>query len=473
MSSKILLSILVTLYISNTATGQLFNLTEIASGFNKPVDISNSGLPEDKRIFISEKDGKIKVINENGMVLSTPFLDIDSKVNSVSNERGLLSLCFDPQFGTNGHIYVNYTNNNGNTVVSRFTRMSNNNNQIDASSEKIIITVVQPFENHNGGEINFGKDGYLYIGMGDGGSGGDPGNRAQNFKNMLGKILRIDVNTENAPYLIPNDNPYKDNLDTLQEIWSMGWRNPWRFSFDRVTDDMWIADVGQNKWEEVNIESSGQGGLNYGWKCYEGLQEYDFSKCENGTSFVAPIHVYDNKSEIGCSITGGYVYRGVQNPGLYGKYIYADYCSGRFWALYKNNNDEWQNDDLANLQDFHYATFGEDNSGELYVASLISGKVFKISDGTSSTDIITENPSKIIISTNPVSDVLNWSITSNYTGKINWSIFDIQGIKITNTSYIKTDETQTFTIDVSHLKSGEYFLKNDIAPLISNRFIKL
>ena len=253
------------------------------------------------------------------------------------------------QYAINGYFYVNYTNNNGNTVISRFSRSPNNDNQADPTTEKILFTVVQPFDNHNGGEINFGKDGYLYVGMGDGGSGGDPGNRAQNPKNMLGKILRIDVNTEDVPYLIPADNPYKDNVDTLQEIWSMGWRNPWRFSFDRETNDMWIADVGQNKWEEVNIEPAGQGGLNYGWKCYEGLQEYDFSKCDNGTPFVAPIHVYDNKSDVGCSITGGYVYRGSQNPGLFGKYVYADYCTGRFWALYKNSNGNWQNDDLASI----------------------------------------------------------------------------------------------------------------------------
>ncbi len=451
MSSKFLFLLLAILIISTKIEGQVFKLTEVASGFKKPVDISNSGMLGDKRIFITEKDGKIKIIDTTGTVITTPFLDIDSKVNSVSNERGLLGLCFDPQYASNGYIYVNYSNNNGNTVVSRFTRSANNINAIDETSEKMIITIVQPFENHNGGEINFGKDGYLYIGMGDGGSGGDPGNRAQNPKILLGKILRLDVNTENAPYLIPEDNPYKNNADTLQEIWSMGWRNPWRFSFDRETAEMWIADVGQNKWEEINIEAAGDGGLNYGWKCYEGLKEYDFSKCDNGTSFVAPIHVYDNKSDVGCSITGGYVYRGKQNPGMYGKYIYADYCSGRFWALYKNNNGNWQNDDLADLQDFHYATFGEDISGELYVASLSSGKIFKISDGTSSTTSITKQLSKIVILTNPLSNELSWSITSDYSGAIIWSIYDMQGKLLKSVNTVKSNETQSYTIDVTQL----------------------
>lgn len=452
--------------------GQSFKLNDVASGFNKPVDISNTGIPDDKRLFITEKDGKIKIIDETGMILPTPFLDIDNKVNSVSNERGLLGLCFHPEYDINGHFYVNYTNNNGSTVISRFTKSGNNDNLADLASEKILLTIVQPFENHNGGEINFGKDGFLYIGMGDGGSGGDPGNRAQNPKNMLGKILRIDVDTENAPYLIPANNPYKDNTDTLQEIWSMGWRNPWRFSFDRETDEMWIADVGQNKWEEVNIEPSGQGGLNYGWKCYEGLQEYDFSKCDNGTPFVTPIHVYDNKSDVGCSITGGYVYRGTQNPGLYGKYIYADYCTGRFWALYKNSNGDWQNDDLADLQNFHYATFGEDIDGELYVASLSSGRLFKISDGTSSTSELPKYSTKTNILTNPVSNILKWSTTSKYIGNITWFIYDLRGSLFHTIQNHKSEEIQMFTYDISALPGGQYILKSSKDDSEVNRFLK-
>ncbi|HMU04090.1 MAG TPA: PQQ-dependent sugar dehydrogenase [Saprospiraceae bacterium] len=473
MYLKNLLLLISLSIITSNLKAQLFTLKDVASGFNKPVDISNSGIPNDKRLFITEKDGKIKIIDETGSVLPTPFIDIDNKVNSVSNERGLLGLCFHPAYATNGYFFVNYTNNNGNTVISRFTRSATNDNLADATTEKILFTVVQPFENHNGGEINFGKDGYLYIGMGDGGSGGDPGNRAQNPKNMLGKILRIDVDTEDAPYLIPADNPYKENVDTLQEIWSMGWRNPWRFSFDRETNDMWIADVGQNKWEEVNIEPAGQGGLNYGWKCYEGLQEYDFSKCDNGTPFVAPIHVYDNKSDVGCSITGGYVYRGSQNPGLFGKYVYADYCTGRFWALYKNSNGDWQNDDLADLQNFHYATFGEDIAGELYVASLSSGRVFKISDGTSSTTTTSLTSPTIDILTNPLSSILQWRMNAQYKGDITWTIYDLQGKIIKTVQTQKSEDTQLFTADVSQLHIGEYLLKNNVDASITKRFIKL
>jgi|JI7StandDraft_1071085.scaffolds.fasta_scaffold01816_4 glucose/arabinose dehydrogenase len=473
MYFKNLLLLLCVSIITSNVKAQLFTLKDVASGFNKPVDISNTGTPDDKRLFITEKDGKIRIIDETGSVLPTPFIDIDNKVSSTSNERGLLGLCFHPEYAINGYFYVNYTNNNGNTVISRFSRSPNNDNQADPTTEKILFTVVQPFDNHNGGEINFGKDGYLYVGMGDGGSGGDPGNRAQNPKNMLGKILRIDVNTEDVPYLIPADNPYKDNVDTLQEIWSMGWRNPWRFSFDRETNDMWIADVGQNKWEEVNIEPAGQGGLNYGWKCYEGLQEYDFSKCDNGTPFVAPIHVYDNKSDVGCSITGGYVYRGSQNPGLFGKYVYADYCTGRFWALYKNSNGNWQNDDLADLQNFHYATFGEDISGELYVASLSSGRIFKISDGTSSSATTSLTPNTIDILTNPLSNTLQWRMNAEYKGDITWNIYDLQGKIIKTVQTQKNEDTQVYTADVSQLPIGEYLLKNNVDASTTKRFIKI
>lgn len=349
-------------------------ITPVMNGLSIPVDIV---FDYNNRMYVVEKTGKIKT---GDISQQTVYLDIDDRVNSGANERGLLGMAFHPDYQANGYVFVNYTGGNGQTVVSRFTRSANDSLKADADSEKILMTIAQPFNNHNAGDLNFGPDGYLYIAMGDGGSGGDPGNRSQNPKERLGKLLRIDVNTDATHYLIPADNPYAGNPDTLGEIWSMGLRNPWRFSFDRATNDLWIADVGQRKWEEINHIPYGMGPkLNFGWRCYEGFEKYDFSLCNNETVFYPPIHVYANNSGAdGCSVTGGYVYRGEQNPYLYGYYIYGDFCSGKIWRLKKDDCGNVKNELIYTVNPQELSSFGEDLNGELYFAMLGEGRVYKI-----------------------------------------------------------------------------------------------
>ncbi len=312
LKAKTMMKALQTLFIfylfSFPLSAQDIMLEQVGSGFSIPVDIKHA--PDDDRLYIVEKGGKIRIMDLAGNVLPIPFLDIDPIVNSGANERGLLGLAFHPDYVSNGHFFVNYTGNDGDTRISRFTRMAFDPNMADANSELVLLVVDQPFSNHNAGDLAFGPDGYLYVGMGDGGSGGDPGNRSQNPKELFGKMLRLDVDGA-IPYGIPADNPFAQSADTFPEIWALGLSNPWRISFDRMTGDLWIGDVGQDKWEEVDMEPAGSpGGLNYGWRCYEGFAPYNTNGCGPANSYVPPIQVYANTNAVGCSITGGYVYRG-------------------------------------------------------------------------------------------------------------------------------------------------------------------
>lgn len=266
-------------------------LQNFATGFDLPLDITHCG---DSRLFVTERDGVIWVLDSLGNRLDT-FLNIDPRVNSGQNEQGLLGLAFHPNYAENGFFFVNYTKNNGGTTrIARFSVKPNNPNEADPNSELMILEQSQPYWNHNGGCIKFGPDGYLYTSIGDGGSGNDPHNNGQNKKTFLGKILRIDVNNSNAsePYVVPADNPFVGNSDYFPEIWSLGWRNPWRFSFDRLTGDMWIGDVGQNLWEEVDFELAGAGGLNYGWRCYEGTHDFNLNGCQAASNYVMPFFEY-------------------------------------------------------------------------------------------------------------------------------------------------------------------------------------
>ncbi|GJM33032.1 MAG: hypothetical protein DHS20C18_20330 [Saprospiraceae bacterium] len=336
--------------------------------------MTNAG---DERLFVIEQAGIIKIIDGDGQVLPTPFLDIDSRVNSQSNERGLLGLAFHPNYAENGYFYVNYTQNSGDTRLSRFQVSADDPNQADPDSELIMLTADQPFSNHNGGHVAFGPDGFLYTGLGDGGSGGDPNNNGQNRLTFLGKMLRIDVDNGD-PYTIPADNPFAEDDFTLDEIWALGLRNPWRFSFDRETGDLWIGDVGQGAWEEIDFQpANSTGGENYGWRCYEGNTAYNLSQCTGINDLTGPIHVYENGSNLGCSVTGGYVYRGSEFPKLTGFYLYTDYCSGRIWTLFQNENGVWHNEELLNANNNIFASFGEDQNGELYLVGR-NGTIYKI-----------------------------------------------------------------------------------------------
>jgi uncharacterized repeat protein (TIGR01451 family) len=357
------------------------SLQSIASGFTRPLQITHAG-DGSNRLFVVEQDGRIKII-KNGAVLGTPFLDISGLTRSPAdagggNEQGLLGLAFHPNYQNNGYFYVNYTNNSGNTVIARYT-VSGNPDVANAATAFTILTVNQPYTNHNGGQLLFGPtDGYLYIGLGDGGSGGDPENRAQNTGSLLGKMVRIDVNS-GSPYAIPPTNPFVGAGNPLDEIWALGLRNPWRFSFDRATGDLYIGDVGQGDWEEISYQAANTpGGVNFGWRCREGAHNYNFSGSCGSLSLTDPIAEYNHTQ--GVSVTGGFVYRGSLYPNLLGRYFYADYGSGKIWSLYKTGPAAFSAPDLE-LDTAHLlSAFGENEAGELYVTGYNNGVIYHLAD---------------------------------------------------------------------------------------------
>lgn len=349
----------------------------VASGFNKPVQVAHAG-DGTGRLFVVEQIGKIRII-KNGQVLGTPFLDISGLV-SCCGERGLLGLAFHPNYTSNGYFYVNYTRaSDGDTVIARYS-VSVNPDIANPASASILLIVDQPYANHNGGQLLFGpQDGYLYIGMGDGGSGGDPQNHAQNIDSLLGKMLRLDVN-RGAPYTSPADNPYVGRSG-LDEIWAIGLRNPWRFSFDRLTGDLYIGDVGQNLWEEIDFQAANTpGGLNFGWRCKEGNHDYLFTGSCLTAQLTPPIAEYSHS--VGQSVTGGFVYRGQDFPALQGRYFYADYSQGKIWSLYKTaqNPVSFSTPELELDTSLLISSFGEDQAGELYVCDYGGGTIRRLAD---------------------------------------------------------------------------------------------
>ncbi|WP_426430774.1 PQQ-dependent sugar dehydrogenase [Winogradskyella sp. HB-48] len=443
---------------------QDLELESFASGFNRPVNIKHAG---DDRLFVVEQDGIIKIVNSDGTIETTNFLDIDDRVRSIGNEQGLLGLAFHPDFATNGYFFVNYTNNSGDTVISRFSRIGVSPTIADPNSELIILTYSQPFSNHNGGELQFGPDGYLYISSGDGGSGGDPQNNSQNLNSLLGKLLRIDVNNSSAsnPYDIPADNPFVGDANARDEIWAYGLRNPWKFSFDSMNNDLWIADVGQNAREEINQVASTSAGLNYGWRCYEGNITYNTSGCPSSSTLTFPVSEYSHSGGR-CSITGGYVYRGSTYPNMVGTYLFGDVCTQEIGYL-KFENGSWN----STFESFsgNWVAFGEDINGELYVSSL-GGSIFKVTDSLLSIDENTQN--SILIYPNPANTILNIDF---HNGAINEStiieVYDTQG-KLTMS--ILKDNNDTFTsINISDLKSGFYILKikSEDGKKITQKFV--
>lgn len=341
-----------------------------ATGFNRPTHIANAG-DGSNRLFVVEQQGRIIILKDNAP-LNVPFLDIVSRV-SCCGERGLLSVAFPPGYAAKRYFYVNYTDVKGDTVVARY-HLSANPDVADPGSEEILLTVKQPFANHNGGQLAFGPDGYLYIGMGDGGSAGDPFENGQNPGTLLGKILRIDAESRRSPYVIPSDNPYLKNMNYRPEIWALGLRNPWRFSFDRKTGDLYIADVGQDLYEEVDFQSvSSGGGENYGWNIMEGAHCFKSDPCDK-TGLVVPVAEYDHSK--GCSVTGGMVYRGQEFATMLGIYFYGDYCSGRIWGM-RRSGTAWTTTELMN-SGHSISTFGEDEYGAIYIADYGTGRIYKI-----------------------------------------------------------------------------------------------
>ena len=353
--------------IGRPETLPAIGLKLIASGLSLPVHITHAG-DGTKRLFVVEKRGTVKMIKD-GVVSSTLFLDLTNKTNSSGSEQGLLGIAFPPNFSTKRLIYVHYTSFSGvgDTRIDR-VQLSPNTDIVIGDQTENVLSVTQPFTNHNGGQLAFGPDGFLYIGLGDGGGSGDPQNNAQRTTSLLGKILRIDVE-RGSPYQIPTGNPFGN------EVWSIGLRNPWRFSFDRENGDLYIADVGENNFEEINVqEAASPGGQNYGWKILEGDHCFNASTCDrNGKT--PPVYEYTHDDN-NCSITGGFVYRGAEFKVLQGTYIFGDLCSGRIWGLRKSGTG-WSNQLLADTN-FRISSFGEDEDGNLYVADLATGSIHQI-----------------------------------------------------------------------------------------------
>ena len=364
--------------------------TPVASGLDQPIVITNAG-DGSGRIFIAERDGIIRILN-NGSLVATPFLDMDSIVNSSSSEQGLLSVVFHPQYESNGYLFTLHTNGSGSIVLSRFTASPPNSNQIDLTSRAELLAIPHPTHtNHNGGTLAFGPDQYLYWSTGDGGGGGDPFDNAQDLTSLQGKILRLDVNSA-FPYAVPTSNPFytHSNPSVRKEIWAYGLRNPWRFSFDSLTQDIYIGDVGQGAREEIDFQpADSPGGENYGWDLMEGSICYNAATC-NQTNKVLPVAEYTHS--IGCSVTGGHVYRGNTYPSLQGHYIYGDFCQGQLFDLYRTESNNWAGGQLVDTP-YGISTFGEDESGELYLTDYFGGMVYRLGyDETTFQDVPSNYP---------------------------------------------------------------------------------
>ena len=373
---SLVLSLLAVTACSSTSgpglqsSGRL-SLSVVASGLSSPLYLTSP--PSDPRLFVVEQPGRIRVI-ENGRLLDAPFLDISDRVSS-GGERGLFSVAFHPQYASNGLFYVDYTDGNGDIRIERYT-VTADPNIADPGSGFLILNVDQPFGNHNGGLVVFGPDGMLYIGLGDGGSGGDPMGHGQNRGTLLGSLLRIDVDG-GSPYAVPPDNPFLNDAGARDEIWAYGLRNPWRFSFDRVGGLLYMADVGQDDWEEVSVVRSDAGGLNYGWNVMEGRHCFSPGGCDS-SGLVIPALEYAHPD--GCSVTGGHVYRGKAIPSVQGHYFYSDFCASwlrsfRFDGSSVTDQTEWPVSILGAV-----LSFGEDADGELYILSG-DGNVYRLAEG--------------------------------------------------------------------------------------------
>lgn len=345
-------------------------LVPVASGLWNMTNMAHAG---DERIFVTGQGGQVWII-ENGSVLGEPFLDVSSLTDLTdATERGLLDIAFHPDYSENGYFYINYTDLNGHTVVSRW-QVSDDPNRADPDSESIVLQVQQPYSNHNGGQIEFGPDGYLYIGLGDGGNQGDTEGNGQNPQTLLGAILRIDVDSA-SPYAIPADNPFINDDNVRNEIWAYGVRNPWGLQFDSLTGDLYFADVGQDLWEEVNWQPAGVGGQNYGWNILEATHCYGAENCDE-TGLTLPIHEYNH--DIGaCSITGGAVYRGDEYPQMQGNYFFGDLCLGSIWAMVSNGDGSWSVR-AVQPQWVSSVVFAADAAGNLYVGDRGTDTLFRI-----------------------------------------------------------------------------------------------
>ncbi len=416
------------------------SLSQFAQGLSSPVDIKNCG---DDRLFVVEQGGFIQILDTGGIKYARPFLNIQTRVQS-GGEQGLLGLAFPPDYTTSGYFYVNYTAKpNGETRISRFKNYASSPDSADPNSEEILLRIHQPFSNHNGGHLAFGPDGYLYIGTGDGGSGGDPGNRAQNTDSLLGKMLRIIVDPADSTYSIPPTNPFAmDTANGRPEIYAVGMRNPWRWSFDPVTGDLWIGDVGQGAQEEVDFIPAGTTEyLNLGWNCREGFASYPSSlTCGVASDYWPPVKTYTHTS--GCSITGGYIYRGGKYNELYGKYFYTDYCQSNIHYLVPNTSGGFDDTDLGNLGASSIVAFGRDKNGEVY-CSTTGGNVYRFNSADCTPVAAITNGTDTISDCGTGSVILNGIVHSNYFS--NW--------------YLDGSLYQSDTTQIQAMQAGTYVLE--------------
>ncbi len=354
------------------------NLLPVAEGLDRPLFATHAG-DESGRLFILEKAGTVRILAGDRTV-ARPFLDIRDRVGSSGSEQGLLGLAFAPDYERSGRFYVNYTDRRGDTVVARY-QVTADPDLADSAGETVVLKFDQPAGNHNGGMLAFGPDGQLWIGTGDGGGANDRYGNGQNPQTLLGKMLRLDVTSDpDRAYAIPADNPWLsfdwNGQDVRDEVWAVGLRNPWRYSFDRDTGDLWIADVGQNRYEEINrVPAGSPGGLNFGWPIAEGLHCFPEDKACDRSGLEAPVYDYSHE-EGNCSITGGYVYRGKLAPALEGAYLFGDFCSGKIWALAREGAG-WKSVEMLDTN-LSLSSFGEDEDGELYVADLNRGGIYRL-----------------------------------------------------------------------------------------------
>jgi len=440
---KLLFICLSIVSLSNYA--QVIALQSYGTGFASPTAIEHPA--NDSRFFVVQQRGLIRILNTNGTVNTTPFISLVGTVSNSGSERGLLGLAFHPNYASNGFFYVDYTRlSDGATVIARYSVSADPN--IANTTGTVLLVIPQPYSNHNGGTLRFGPDGYLYIGMGDGGAGDDPDNRAQNINENLGKILRIDVDS-GSPYGIPPTNPYV-GVAGNDEIWAIGIRNPWKYSFNRLNGDLWIADVGQNAVEEIDkITAPTTPGLNFGWPCYEGNTtnaNSTQSPCPAYASTVAPFTQYTHAATAGCSITGGYFYTGNTYPNFQNKYFFADYCNNKIGYANSAGAITW----TAALAG-SFTTFGEDKDGEIYIAN--SSTVYKIIDASLATDNFSKsglslfpNPAKETFSVKSTSDILLSKV----------EVYDLSG-KLLLSKNMEAGAIES-TISVTNITKGLYLV---------------
>ncbi len=341
-------------------------LEQVATGFDQPVFLTHAG-DGSNRTFVAEKGGRIKLLD------GTIFLNIADRITASGYEQGLLGVAFHPQFAHNGWLYVYYTAPDGTNTLSRF-RATTDLQRGDPDTELVLLQQASPHDTHNGGMVAFGPDGMLYVGLGDGGGADDQFGNGQNDDTLLAKIVRIDVNGA-EPYAVPHDNPFVHTSAIRSEIWASGLRNPWRFSFDRATGDLYIGDVGQNQWEEINFQPAmSRGGANYGWSIKEGSYCFYTTTCDS-TGLTDPIVAYDHHQ--GIAVTGGYVYRGQHVPALYGAYLFGDYGTGRIWAVARDDRGVWTTTEVGHIPAL-ISSFGEDEAGEVYLTDIGGGAVYRV-----------------------------------------------------------------------------------------------